>query len=90
MIECDRHGGQVPGFVTCVHVLAGAPIAHYAQPQMTGDPNDDLGEALCAKCAWDETDYEEASPAEQKALLDDFKLICSTCLMQTIGHHGRQ
>ena len=44
-VTCSTHPEPAPGYIVCVHVIAGAPIAQYrpATPWR-------LGDVLCAHC----------------------------------------
>lgn len=67
-VKCGKHG-WVNGFIVCVHVLAGAKVAHRIEP--TGQPAPDgLGEILCLPCHLRLGDLN----------VDDLKLICSRCV----------
>jgi hypothetical protein len=67
LIKCGVHGRELaPAFMVCVHVLAGAPIAHRVEP------DDDPGEALCARCS--------VHPH-----IKHCRVVCLHCLNKTIG-----
>jgi hypothetical protein len=62
LVRCNDHD-LAPGYVVCVHILAGEPIAHEVEP------DDELGEALCAAC--------DGVPI---TTIDALRLVCVHCL----------
>ena len=78
MIECPNHG-RIAGYIVCVHVLAGTPVAHLLDSTSTEAGPEDLGEALCASCVglFDRPHTE--------ADLEMLKLVCAACLQRVLG-----
>lgn len=71
LVQCHDHA-LAPGFIACVHVLAGAPVAHRIEPA------DVLGKALCATCQ--DITFEPNDEA-----LSLLRLICVHCLERVIA-----
>jgi len=76
LVTCDVHGVG-PGYVVCLHVIAGAKIAHLEKAT-----EDELGEAVCKAC--------EDNAKEEGRTLDaeDFSLFCAGCLAELRGLHS--
>ena len=73
LVQCGTHGEGRPGFVACVHVVRQhAPVAHYLEP------DDDLGEVLCAACEG----HAHPTPA-------DLMLICAECVQTILTTRSR-
>jgi hypothetical protein len=70
-LRCDKDGLRL-GYLTCVHVMAGEPIAHHIAPDPTALTGADmLGEALCAACM-----------ALPQLVKEDILVVCERCVMR--------
>lgn len=81
-VTCSDHGSRLPGYIACVHVLAGAPVTHYVEAE-----SGELGEALCVTCK-EEMDVGNAmrdSDPTFEPNLDQVRLVCSACLTRVMG-----
>lgn len=74
LVRCTDHR-LAPAYIVCIHVVAGAPIAHRVEPA------DEVGEALCADCH--ARDFDDAPEA-----LDLLKLVCAPCLRRLRAEHS--
>lgn len=76
-VRCDAHPGQDrPGYVVCVHVLAGAEVGHQKLAS-----EKDLGLIVCARCFSAADAARGATAAAQTAqrIIDQTRLICEDC-----------
>ena len=67
VLSCEAHGPS-PAVIVCIHVAAGAAVAHYVEPDARIGP-DGAGELLCGAC------HAHQSP------LTDLRLWCMDCVV---------